>query len=228
MNKQKGWIALYRSIQDHWLWEDDVFSRGQAWIDMILMANHTDNKTLIDGSLVTVKRGSRITSLRKLSERWGWSTTKVKKFLELLVEDGMITYKSDTKKTVYNIVNYDYWQGLENDKSNTEIMQTKNESNTEIKQKKTNNNDKQLNNEKQINNKNRDCTLKDSSFMIQNFPGKEIENLSNMNSNQIRKRIRENVEKTRNINALTADEFRKLARERTLYGGNIHEKERII
>ena len=86
---EKGWISVHRKLLDIWLWNEKPFSRGQAWIDLLLMANYQDNKTVIDGNLVVVSRGSRITSLRKLSDRWGWSTTKTKKFLELLQLDEM-------------------------------------------------------------------------------------------------------------------------------------------
>ena len=59
----EGWLKLYRSIQNHWLWEDKPFSRGQAFVDLLLMANHKDNKILFNGELIEIKRGSRITSL---------------------------------------------------------------------------------------------------------------------------------------------------------------------
>jgi DNA replication protein DnaD len=121
--KSKGFIALYRSIQDHWIWQDDVFSRGQAWIDLLLLANYSENKALMDGQLVKVERGEHITSIRKLSERWRWSRTKTKAFLDLLQEDQMIKYKSDTKKTVVKVLNYDLWQGLQDDESATEKPQ---------------------------------------------------------------------------------------------------------
>ena len=123
--KSKGFIALYRSIQEHWIWQDDVFSRGQAWIDLLLLANYSENKALMDGQLVKVERGEHITSLRKLSERWGWSTTKTKAFLELLKEDQMIEYKSDTKKTVVKVLNYSVWQDLPEDENDTEVTQRK-------------------------------------------------------------------------------------------------------
>ncbi|KXA10157.1 hypothetical protein HMPREF3217_00533, partial [Finegoldia magna] len=102
-----GWISIHRKIQDNLIWEDKPFSRGQAWIDLLLLANHEDRQVLFNGSAIQVKRGEKITSLRQLSERWGWSITKVKKFLNLLSDEKMISYKSDSKKTVYNIVNYE-------------------------------------------------------------------------------------------------------------------------
>ncbi|EPB8144848.1 hypothetical protein ACRTAD_000912 [Clostridium perfringens] len=110
----EGWLKLYRSIQNHWLWEDKPFSRGQAFVDLLLMANHKDNKILFNGELIEIKRGSRITSLRQLSDAWGWSTTKVKKFLELLEKENMITVKSDNKKTLVTIENYGVYQEVGN------------------------------------------------------------------------------------------------------------------
>lgn len=152
-----GWIKVYRDLEDHWLWEDKPFSRGQAFINLLMMVNHQDNKILFNGDLIEVKRGQRITSLRKLSEEWGWSTKKTKKFLELLEKDNMVTVESDNKKTLITIVNYGVYQ----DKGNTEETQRKQEGNSEEterkfkrktkeKQKKTNKNDKELiNNDKE-------------------------------------------------------------------------------
>ncbi|MCC5911689.1 MAG: hypothetical protein JJT76_14785 [Clostridiaceae bacterium] len=59
------------------------------------MVNHEDNKALIDNELIKVKRGSKITSVRQLCDRWGWSNTKVKNFLKLLQSDGMLIAESD-------------------------------------------------------------------------------------------------------------------------------------
>ena len=131
-NLVEGWLKLYRSIQNHWLWEDKPFSRGQAFVDLLLMANHKDNKILFNGELIEVKRGSRITSLRQLSEAWGWSTKKTKKFLELLEKDSMITVKSDNKKTLVTIENYGVYQEV----GNTEETQEKHQGNSEETQRK--------------------------------------------------------------------------------------------
>ncbi|WP_300382092.1 hypothetical protein [Clostridium sp.] len=161
----EGWNKIYRNIQDHWIWTCEPFSRGQAWIDLLLMANHKDNKIMINGTLEIVERGQRVTSVRKLSDRWKWSTKKVTHFLDQLVKDKMIDYESDTSKTLVSILNYDKYQGKETPQrientsvvadigntketqkqheSNTEETQKKNERKTEEKQKKTNKNDKE-------------------------------------------------------------------------------------
>ncbi|WP_233641473.1 hypothetical protein [Staphylococcus haemolyticus] len=94
-----GWISLHRSIQNHWLFKEKrKFSRFEAWIDLLLLVNHTESKIMVDGELIIVKRGQRITSLRQLRERWNWSITKVNNFLKALEDETMIELKKDTKK----------------------------------------------------------------------------------------------------------------------------------
>lgn len=97
-----GWIKLHRKITDHWLWEDKPFARGQAMIDLLILARYNDQSKYIDGNLETVERGSVVTSIRRLCDRWGWSNSKVVKFLKTLENDSIIHVKSDTKKTVKN------------------------------------------------------------------------------------------------------------------------------
>lgn len=150
MAKDDGFTKVYRDIRKNWIWEDKPFGRGQAFIDLLLMANYKDKKIMFNGDLIEVKRGSRITSLRKLSEQWGWSTNKTKKFLEQLQRDNMITYISDNKKTLITIEKYNSYQDKENTEEtdeehlrNTEETQKKIKRNSEENQKKTNKKDKE-------------------------------------------------------------------------------------
>lgn len=112
-----GWIKLHRKIIDHWLWEDKPFARGQAMIDLLILARYNDQSKYIDGNLETVERGSVVTSIRRLCDRWGWSNSKVVKFLKTLENDSIIHVKSDTKKTVITIVNYSVYQGFVDEKT---------------------------------------------------------------------------------------------------------------
>lgn len=173
-----GWISLHRSIQKHWLFEEKrKFSRFEAWIDILLMVNHTDNKVMHDGDLITVKRGQRITSLRQLGERWSWSITKVDKYLKTLESDGMLVVKKDTKKTVLTVVNYDDYQDgdfKKRHRKDSEKTVKKHRSNTEKTQKKTNNNDNKENNE---NNDNNDVVVGDDFASIYNLYQENIEQI---------------------------------------------------
>lgn len=75
-----GWISVHRKIKDNWIWADKPFSKGQAWIDLLLMANHSDKKVVLGNEVILVERGSFITSEKKLMENWGWSKEKVRRF----------------------------------------------------------------------------------------------------------------------------------------------------
>ena len=77
-----GWIKLHRKLQDCWIWQEKPFDKGRAWVDLLLSAMHHDKKLLIDNEIVIISRGSFMTSVVKLSERWGWRRNKVFRFLK--------------------------------------------------------------------------------------------------------------------------------------------------
>lgn len=144
----QGWIKLHRNIQANWIWTEKPFDKRSAWIDILLMANHKDNKFLLGNELVEVEAGSFITSEIKLMERWGWSKSKVRNFLKVLENDSMIVKKTDHKKTTLTVVKYRDYQVSET----TEEPQKDHEKTTKEPQKDTNKNDKNDNNEKNDNN----------------------------------------------------------------------------
>lgn len=148
-----GWIKLHRSLESHWLFQEErKFSKFEAWLDILLMVNHEDKKILLGNELIEVKRGQKIISIRKLCERWSWSNNKVKNYLKTLECDNMLIVKSDTKKTLITVVNYDIYQSRDIEKrrkSDTNASQERHESDTDASQKHTN---KNVKNEKNIKN----------------------------------------------------------------------------
>ena len=110
-DKAKGLITLLRDIQGHWLWKYKPFSKGQAWVDILLSANHKDGMVPLGNEVVLVKRGEFITSQFKLAEKWGWGRQQVRVFLELLQNPNpdapMVVCQNLTKKaTKITILNY--------------------------------------------------------------------------------------------------------------------------
>lgn len=104
-----------------------------------MSANHSDNKMLFDGSLILIKRGQFITSIRKLSTKWKWSSTKVTAFLDTLENDQMIKRESDTKKTLISVINY----GLYQDNTSEKKTPKRQSEDTEVTQKNTNKNEEE-------------------------------------------------------------------------------------
>lgn len=167
-----GWISIHRKIQDNLIWNDKPFNRGAAWVDLLLLANHEDKNVLFNGSIIEVKRGEKITSLRKLSERWGWSREKTKNFLILLKSENMIDFKTDHQKTTYKIVNYNVYQNEDVDKRATEKPQTDQQKATEKPQTDTNNNINNYNNVNNVNNNTKGVV--DSEMNLENPQLKEL------------------------------------------------------
>ena len=115
MGKEKGWISLSRSIVDNWVWDNgEQFSRGQAWIDLLLSANHEDRKIMFDGKPLLVKRGSFVTSQHKLADKWHWSRHKVSLFLKALQSDQMIDTIVNHQQTTIIVRNYAKFQAPTN------------------------------------------------------------------------------------------------------------------
>lgn len=106
----KGWIKLHRDIAESFLYEDKPFNMLAAWEDMLILTNHKDVKTLSRKKILVVKKGTFVTSLTILGERWGWSKNRVKRFLDLIESEKMITRTSNIKGTIIEIVNWDKYQ----------------------------------------------------------------------------------------------------------------------
>lgn len=141
----EGFIKIHRQLIENPLWLIKPFSEGQAWIDLLCLANHKKGfiKTK-NGQIIEIQRGQCGYSVLSLSERWGWSRGKVTRFFELLTIQQMIQQKKYGKHTVINILNYDKYQKRA---TNDTINDTTNDT-TNGQQTDTNKNDK---NEKNIN-----------------------------------------------------------------------------
>lgn len=108
---EKGWIKFWRKMQDNWLWEERrKYSKFEAWVDLLMSANHAPQKTLIGSELVKVERGEFITSQVQLAKNWRWPRTTVQRFLDLLQHDEMIVLKTGSKMGRITICNYGDYQ----------------------------------------------------------------------------------------------------------------------
>ena len=103
---RKGWVKIWHKLADDPLWLEEPFTRGQAWVDLLLMACTQDSD----------RPGSVCCSLRYLSRRWKWSTDKVSRFLKRLEKDGTVyrtpyvTQNRTQNRTLLTIVKYRRYQ----------------------------------------------------------------------------------------------------------------------
>lgn len=111
MARGKGYILLYRSVQDNEIWTAEAFSKGQAWIDLLLSANHDDRSFISGNDVIAAETGSVVTSELKLAERWKWSRNKTRAFLSLLEKLDMIERRTDKNRgTTIIIKKYKHFQ----------------------------------------------------------------------------------------------------------------------
>ncbi len=145
----EGWIKLHRQLLDSDLWKSEPFTRGQAWVDLLLLANHQESFFYKRGVKIIVKRGQLARSEVELSDRWKWSRTKVRKFLNDLKKEQQIEQQKTNVTQVVSIVNYELFQ-----KKEQQIEQQKDSKSTaEVQQKNTYKNEKNEKNENIIKNK---------------------------------------------------------------------------
>lgn len=104
----RGWIKLHRQLLGHTLWKKRrVFSKAEAWIDILLSANGIDGRQMIGMTTVEVPRGTMVISLRYLSARWKWSKNKTDRFLKWLKSETMVNLKPGRGWTHLTICNYE-------------------------------------------------------------------------------------------------------------------------
>ena len=137
-----GWVKIHRKIIENHLWLCEKFTRSQAWIDLLLLANHKDGFFYMRGVKVDIKRSQIGWSEKKLSNRWSWSRTKVRKFLKDLEKEHQIKIIKSNVTQIVTIINYDMYQ--------SEVPQKDTRSTPEVHQKDTNKKEKKEKNDKNI------------------------------------------------------------------------------
>jgi len=130
-----GWIKLHRKIFDNPMYFSEPFTRMQAWIDLLLLANHSGQYFYIRGNRIDVKRGEVAHSMESLAQRWKWSRGKVLRYISQLENSQMIVQQKNHVITKLSITNYNTYQSDGTTDSTTDGQQT-------VQQTDTNKNDK--------------------------------------------------------------------------------------
>lgn len=107
-----GWIKISRNIMERDAWGDEPFDHRSAWIDLLILANFKDKKTMYKGEMIVCKRGTVNKSISYLAKRWKWDRKTVSKFLRVLEMDNQISTNISKHRTTINIVNYEVYQGF--------------------------------------------------------------------------------------------------------------------
>ena len=125
-NSSKGWVRLYRQIEENPLYFLEPFTKAQAWIDLFLNANHSDGKIGIRGNIIPIKRGQIGWSELTMADRWTWSRNKVRRFLKYLETEQQIIQQKTAITSVITITNYERFQSDDTTDDTTERQQKDN------------------------------------------------------------------------------------------------------
>ena len=110
---QIGYIKLHRKLMENRFYFAEKFTKSQAWIDLLLLANFRDGYFEVRGMGVAVKRGQLAYSELSLAKRWKWSRNKTRSFLFRLETEHQIEQQKSNVTTLISIVNYESYQGDE-------------------------------------------------------------------------------------------------------------------
>lgn len=105
-----GFFKIERDFLGSPFWLSEEFTKPQAWIDLIGLANYADKTKYYKGAFQKVKRGQIVTSQQALANRWKWSRHRVSDFLRTLEAAEMVTTERTTNGTLLTVVNYGFYQ----------------------------------------------------------------------------------------------------------------------
>lgn len=130
----EGWIKLHRIIVTK-----DIYVKPPLYLRtferLILEANHICKRIPYNKTTKLVRRGERLTSIRQIAEWVAWYERGVLKvpnpktiaeILKWLVENDLIEIlnKGNSQETHYSIVNYSFYQAVDDYESNAKVTVT--------------------------------------------------------------------------------------------------------
>ena len=204
-----GYIKLHRQIL-HWEWYTDINTKT-LFIHCLLLANHKDNTW----RGMKIKTGTFATSLRKLSVETGLTVSQIRTSLGKLESTQEIAQETHTSFTIIKVLNYEIYQGSENEVIAQETHEKSQQSST---QDSTPNSNKQEIKENK-NEKNKDNKEKNIKKEIAYFDDIELNQTFN---DYLEMRKKNNYKTTDRAIELTIKELDELS------NGNIDLKIKIL
>lgn len=120
----EGWFKVHRGWMENPVFKDD--SERLCWLWLIEKAAWHPTSHDVKGRRCDVPRGSFFVTLKTLSTRFGWSTTRARRFMSTLEKEHMIRHENHTGKTQVTICNYEKYQhGQHENNTETTLQSTR-------------------------------------------------------------------------------------------------------
>lgn len=114
MDKKVGFVLSHRYTADSWLMQKGGTDYLGGWHILLQIANSQDAMVTFMGKDYPVKRGQKITSIRKLAIEFGWNEMKIRRFLDEAVKQKWITKETiGGSATLITIINYNDEQDID-------------------------------------------------------------------------------------------------------------------
>ena len=107
MSKQ-GFIYLHRKLKSHWIFQESDYLK--TWIHLLFDAAYEDGSMLVGKQIVQLKRGQLVFGRKAYGAKIGLSEGRLRRFLNLLKDEGMIDQQTTNKFSIISIINYDDYQ----------------------------------------------------------------------------------------------------------------------
>ena len=107
----KTYIKLYRKVMDNAIFLELPYDRWHAFESLLLKARRFPTVTILKGKPIKLEVGQLICGEDKLTSKWGWSRGKVKRYLDMLENLGMIKKNGTPYGTLITVENYTKYQG---------------------------------------------------------------------------------------------------------------------
>jgi hypothetical protein len=99
--RASNWFAVSRDIFDHSIVgiRNRPYTELEAWLSLLAMAQYEPTQRVNKGQIVVLDPGQLMAAHSYLADRWKWTSSKVRRFLDLLMMDAMITRFTNEKKS---------------------------------------------------------------------------------------------------------------------------------
>jgi len=144
MNKNVGWVKLWRDQFSHEISERKPWCDGYAWSYLYSRANFRPAIVNFRNQYIPVERGQFVTSELKLSKIFGWSRRRTNSFLTSLERGGMCVNRRTQRYVVITICNYDKFQSMKNEIETIDVTTDVTTGGQQVHIDKNNKNDKNV------------------------------------------------------------------------------------
>lgn len=110
MARDSGYIKLHRKCLENEFFSELPFDRWRAFEWLLFQAKYKPTKILVKGQIVKLETGQLLVSDGTLCQAWGWSRSKVRRYMKLLESESMIRINGTALGTVVTVENYTKYQ----------------------------------------------------------------------------------------------------------------------